>query len=232
MDIEYILFDNVNTYKDFGLLVQNIVISEAPVKENLVDIPGGDGKLDFSNSLTGDTKYDNRTITIELAKRKNESCYNEYSKVQNALHGKNMKIILSNDPNFYYLGKVKVKDFDRYALLQSITIECDVEPYKYDVTSSNEDWLWDPFSFEDGIINETKDLVVDGELEVIIYGRRKRVVPKFTCENPLQLIFNGETYNLSAGTSYSPDIEICEGENTFKFIGSGTVTIEYRGGSL
>lgn len=143
-----------------------------------------------------------------------------------------MKIILSNDTNFYYKGKVKVKDFDRFSLKHVIDIECDVEPYKYDLTSSDEDWPWDPFDFETGIINETKDLEVNGELEVSILGRRKRVVPKIICDNPLELIFNGETYNLTAGTNNSPDIEICDGENILKFIGNGTVTIEYRGGSL
>lgn len=193
---------------------------------------GSDGVLDFSESLTGDTKYQNRILTIILNKAKNQSCLAEYSKIQNDLHGKRMKIILSEDQNFYYYGKVKVKDYDRYSLVHFIEIECDVEPYKYDLTSSDEDWLWDPFSFEDGIINETKDLVVNGELEITIIGRRMKVVPKFTCDNPLQLIFNGTTYNLPSGTSYSPDIEICEGENVLKFVGNGTVTIEYRGGSL
>ena len=167
-----------------------------------------------------------------LNKRKNENCYNEYSKIQNALHGKIMKIILSRDPNFYYKGKVKVKDFDRYAILHTIQIECDVEPYKYDLTASNEEWLWDPFDFESGIINETRGLQVNGELEVSIYGRRKRVIPKITCDNPMQVIFNSNTYNLSAGTQKVLNIEICEGKNVLKFIGNGKVTIEYRGGSL
>ena len=229
---EYILFGDKNTYKDYKLLVQSLIISTPNPKEELIDVPGADGELDFSESLTGDIKYQKRTITISLAKRKNESCLAEYSQIQNDLHSKTMKIILSNDSSFYYYGKVKVKDYDRYSLLHTIDIECDVEPYKYDLFASDEDWEWDPFDFETGIINETKDLVVDGELEVSILGRRQKVVPKFVCENPLQLIFNEQTYNLPAGGSYSPDIEICEGENILKFFGNGHVTIEYRGGSL
>lgn len=193
---------------------------------------GKDGNLDFSESLSGDVRYQNRTISINLAKRKNKSCINEYSQIQNDLHGKTMKIILSYNPNFYYKGKVKVKDYDRTKQLYSIDIECNVEPYKYDITSSDEEWPWDPFDFETGIINETKDLSVNGELEVSIIGRRKRIVPKITCDNALQLIFNEQEYKLSAGTYSYPDIEICEGENTLKFIGNGVVTIEYRGGSL
>ena len=188
--------------------------------------------MDFSSSLTGDIKFNNRTLRIELAKRKNESCYSEYSKVQNALHGKTMKIVLSKDPSFYYKGEVKVKDFDRYTLLQNIVIECDVEPYKYDINSSNEDWLWDPFNFENGIINETANIQVNGTRDVVIYGRRKKVVPKITCDNAISVIFNGETYNLLAGTQKVLDIQICEGRNVLKFVGNATITIEYRGGSL
>lgn len=178
-------------------------------------------------------KFENRTIQIVLNKSKNKSCYNEYSEIQNALHGKTMKIILSRDPNFYYKGMVKVQDFDRYSILQTITVECDVDPYKYDLTASNEDWLWDPFNFENGIINEnTNKIKVTNKREVVIYGRRKKVVPVISCDNRMQLIFNGKTYNLSATKQKVLDLQICEGKNTLTFVGNGNVTIEYRGGSL
>lgn len=182
--------------------------------------------------MTGEAKFKNRKINITCANLKRYFTLQEYSRIQNAIHGKRMKIRLSKDLNFYYIGKINVSKYEASGLIREILIVCDVEPYKYDLTSSDEDWLWNPFDFETGIINETRDLVVDGELEVSILGRRQKVVPKFVCENPLQLIFNEQTYNLPAGGSYSPDIEICEGENILKFIGNGTVTIEYRGGSL
>ena len=230
--MEYILFGNKNTYKDYGLLIQSLIISTPLIKEELVDVPGMNGVLDFSESLTGDVVYNTRMINITLAKRKNESCLVEYSKIQNDIHGRRMKIILSKDPNFYYEGRVFVKDYDKYSLTHVIEIECEVQPYKFDLISSTEDWLWDQFDFETGIINETKDLEVKGELEVNIIGRRMKVVPKFDCDNPLELIFNDVVYNLSTGINYSPNIEIEEGENKLKFKGNGKVTIEYRGGSL
>ncbi len=83
-----------------------------------------------------------------------------------------------------------------------------------------------------GIINETNNISVKGSKEVVIYGRRKKVVPIITCDNPFELIFNGETYNLSNGTQKVLNVQICEGKNVLKFIGDGTVSIEYRGGSL
>ena len=230
--MDYVLFNDMHTFNDFKLFVQSISISEATIKEQSIDIPGADGKLDFSETLTGDVKFNNRTIKIQLSNRKDINYFQEYSRIQNLLHGKKMKIRLSDDLNFYYIGRVKVKEYITETLLKNIEIECDVEPYKYDINSSLDDWLWDPFDFESGIINQTKDIKVEGSKEVIIYGRRKKVIPKITCDNELQVIFNSKTYNLLPGTQKVLNIEICEGMNTLKFIGNGTVSIEYKGGSL
>ena len=222
-----------HTYKDWNLILISTDIGFPDPKTETIDIPGADGELDFSEVLTGDISYNNRTISIQLEMvDKFENWRNKISEISNYLHGKKLKIIFDEDPSFYYFGRLSVNDFKSNKSTGTITIEANVEPYKYDLFSSLEDWLWDPFNFDNGIINETNNLQVDGELEVKIVGRRKKVIPKVTCYNELQLLFNGQTYNLPEGTSYSPEIEICEGENILKFIGNGTVTIEYRGGSL
>ena len=39
-----------------------------------------------------------------------------------------MKVRLSKDLNFYYLGKVKVGAFEENGLIRTVIIECDVEP--------------------------------------------------------------------------------------------------------
>lgn len=221
-----------NSYEDFDFLIKDFNVDEATIKEEIVDIPGSSSYLDFSRSLTGDVNYNRRILNIVLNKRRGNIFLQEHSKLQNALHGQYMKIIHTKDAGFYWIGTVNVGSFNPHAIVSEITLTCNVEAYKYDITASDEDWLWDPFSFEDGIINETKDLVVNGELEVVIYGRRKKVVPMFICDNAFELIFNGNTYNLSTGENYSPYIEISGGKNVFKFVGNGTVSIKYRGGSL
>lgn len=227
-------FDDIHTHEKWGLILTNTEISFPEPKKETVDIPGADGELNFSKSLTGDIKYKNRTLTFTFVTTERYNLWKSLiSDISNYLHGQDFeKIILDEDTSFYYKGTAEVNQFKSNKSLGTIVIECEVDPYKYDLCSSDEDWLWDPFDFETGIINETKDLTVNGELEVKIIGRRKRVVPIFHCENPLKLIFNEQEYLLPAGTHYSADIEICEGENILKFIGNGTVTIEYRGGSL
>lgn len=226
-------FGNKHTYDDWKLILISTDISFPDVKTETLEIPGADGVLDFTESLTGDVKYKNRKISSELVMAQERSKWSSLiSEITNYLHGQKFKIILDSDMNFYYLGRAEVNKFKSDKSLGNIVIDADVKPYKCDLTSSNEDWLWDPFDFETGIINETKDIVIDGEEEVIIYGRRKRVVPKITCDNAMQVIFNSNTYNLSVGTQKVLNIEICEGKNILKFIGKGKVSIEYRGGSL
>ena len=226
-------FGEKHTYDTWKLILTHTSISFPAVKKETIDIPGADGSLDFTKSLTGDVKYKNRKITFEFVTRKKYVLWKTLmSEITNYLHGQEFKIILDEDPNFYYVGEAEINQFKSNRNLGVITIECDVNPYKYDLTGSNEDWLWDPFDFETGIINETNDLKVDGELTVNIYGRRKKVVPTISCDNEMQVIFNSNTYNLPAGTRKVLNIQICEGKNTLKFVGNGKVTIKYRGGSL
>lgn len=220
-------------YNDFNLIMNSREITPPSIKKETIDVPGSDGVLDFSESLTGDVKYNNRTLTINLTMIDSTSNFdNRISELYNYLHGKKFKIIFDDNPEFYYIGRSEINSFASDSLIGLIVLECDVEPYKYDIISSNVDWPWDTFNFENGIINETKDLTVDGELEVSIYGRRKHVVPIIESSTAMQVVFNSQTYNLVQGSNEVYDIEIIEGENKLKFIGNGTVNIDYRGGSL
>lgn len=225
-----------HTYKDWNLILTSTDIDFPDPKTETVDVPGTDGELDFSEVLTGDISYKNRKISFEFEMVDRFANWkNKISEISNYLHGRKFKIILDEDPSFYYYGRITINNFKSNKSTGTITIEADVEPYKYDLYSSIENWLWNPFNFETGIINETNELQVNSELEVVIYGRRKKVVPIINCnspENQMQVVFKNEAYNLSNGTQKILNIEICEGKNVLKFIGNGIISIEYRGGSL
>ena len=108
----------------------------------------------------------------------------------------------------------------------------EVDPYKYEVASSLEDWLWDDFNFETDIIREYGGIKVSGKYELNIYGRRKRVIPVIECDTPMQVTYNGATYDLLNGKSKVFDIWLSEGDNLLTFTGNGTISVDYRGGSL
>ena len=228
-----VIFGEKHSYNDWKLMLTSKNISFPSIKKETIDIPGADGKLDFTESLSNDIKYDNRKLEFEFfVDTYYRKWYSLISEISNYLHGKSKKIILDDDPGFYYIGRAEINQFKTEKTIGKISINCDVEPYKYDINSSLDDWLWDPFNFENGVINYTKDIKVEGKRKVTIYGRRKKIIPKITCDNELQVIFNSNTYNLLSGTQRILNIEICEGINTLEFVGNGTVSIEYRGGSL
>ena len=222
-----------HTYNDWNLILISKTIGFPSPKIETEDIPGADSSLDFSEVLTGDVHYDNRTLEFEfemIDPVKNWD--NKISEITNYLHGKKFKIILDSDPSFYYYGRVSINDFKSNKTTGTISIEADVEPYKYDLWSSLEDWLWDPFNFETGIIYETKNIEISGQKSITIVGRRLKCVPIIEVSSDMIVEFEGVRYNLTPGKQKVLDMQIKEGENTLKFIGKGIVSIDYRGGSL
>ena len=116
--------------------------------------------------------------------------------------------------------------------MNQIVITGTMDAYKYEVADSLGDWLWDDFDFETGIIREYGNLQVTGELNVIIPGRRKHVIPVITASAAMTVSYQSKTYDLAAGINKIYDLALGEEENLLIFTGSGSVSIEYRGGSL
>lgn len=224
-----------HSYNDFGLLLMEMPkISFPKVKLIEVDVPGADGSLDLSKSLNGYEVYYNRTITFKfnIKMLKKELYYRKHSQISNYLHGRKFKIILDDDIGFYWYGRLTIDDMEMSYKVGILTITADVEPYKMEVSSTSEDWLWDPFDFEQGIIREYFDLNVDGELEVTVIGSRKPTIPTIETSAAMILEFDGEKYQLEEGANKVVNVELIDNEYKLKFIGNGEVTIDYRGGSL
>lgn len=96
-----------------------------------VDIPGGDGVLDLTEFF-GEVKYNNRTLSFEFSSQvPPEQFMAQFTKVQNALHGKKMRIVLTEDPGWYYIGRISVSEWKADRNIGKLTIDCDCEPYKY-----------------------------------------------------------------------------------------------------
>ena len=231
-------FDDKHSFYDWGLLLKSRpTISPPSPKTVYVDIPGSDGIIDLTESLSGEVKYNTRAIKLEFQVIDARTKWDEiYSEILDFLHGRQIKIIFDEDPLYYYVGRFQVNEWKSDKVFSTIAIEGNVDPYKMELYSSLEDWLWDSFNFETGIIREYKDLRVNGNLNFIIDGRRKSVVPSFAVFSDdgkgMKVEFNGNIYDLPDGISKIVNIVTKEGSNTLKFIGNGTVSIDYRGGRL
>ena len=217
----------------WGLRLKQINVSMPAAKTMTIDIPGADGILDLSEILSNDIKYGNRDIELVF------DLLNDYynfpsisSDIANFVHGRKHKIILDTDPSFYYLGRLQIDNKKSDFRIGEIVISGDVEPYKFEKYSGLEEWLWDDFNFNDGIIREYKDLIVIGTLVLNIPGRRKKISPIFITNSIMTVTFNSIIYQLPIGSTQVLDIELLEGDNILTFSGNGTASVDYRGGSL
>lgn len=227
------------TFEDFHLVPKKRLYIDPPEpKYNMIDIPGGDGYLDATEAPDGRVHYGTRAATWEFhVERSRRAFYhNAYSEIMNYLHGQNMRIILDDDPHYFYIGRVSVNQFLSEEIDATIVLDVTAQPYKYEIDLSTEEWLWDPFCFETDYVRGYGDLVIDGERTLEIAGSKKPMAATFTVEldgdDPITLLFKGESYELEAGTYKMTEVVITYGTNTFTFQGHGTVSVEFRGASL
>lgn len=223
--------DMLRTYR-MALKDRHCVQPPVP-KTYYQDVPGGDGSLDLSEAMAGRVVYERRTITL------NFGCgypINQwpalFSEILKLFHGKMGKLIFDDDPGYYYTGRMSVSNYERVRQLGTFTVTVEADPYKYELTAGDEEWLWDPFDLESGIIREYGNLTVDGAYELIIDGTEKWIIPEITVSADMTLEFEGERYSLKTGTNKIYDIVIKAGENRLNFIGNGIVTVSYRGAIL
>jgi phage-related protein len=128
-----VTFGNKHSYRAWNLLLKSKpVISPPKPKTKLIQVPGTNTVIDLTESLTGgEVKYEPRIIRCEFYVVGGRSKWSAvYSAVLNEIHGKKMKIIMDDDPNYYYLGRVTIDDIYSNESAASIVISAEVEPYK------------------------------------------------------------------------------------------------------
>ena len=108
---------DIKTFTDWGLKLESINISFPEAKTDQVDIPGANGLLDLSE-VNGQICYKNRTLTL------NFSLFDDYtewhdlsSKIAKTLHGKVIKCVLPDDPNYYYEGRFSLQTTKSWRIL-------------------------------------------------------------------------------------------------------------------
>ncbi len=221
---------------DWGLVLSNSMPQETPeVQKYEKEVPGLHGVLDMSESIAGGVRFLNRILPFELGGAKRKTDWpSVYSKFLNAYHGQRVEITLDCDPNFYYTGRMYVTgSLERTARIGIMSCEIDAEPFKYEKQSSLDPWIWDTFSFVDGVIREYNNIVVNGTLDFRVIGNVHNVVPGIILlSGEVTVTFDGISHILVDGENLFYDYDIKEGDNIFTFSGNGTVAIDFKGVSL
>lgn len=230
-----ITFGEKNTWDDWHLIPKSRPEVNPPaVKTNYIEIPGGDGVLDLTTALAGRPLFKNRTGTFDFytdASFKNWTVL--YSEILAYLQGRKLRMVLEDDPTYYYEGRFTVNNPTADPNYTMLSITYDVGPYKKDIANTLSEWLWDDFNFEAGVIRYYKDLQISGSTLVRVVGAMMPTTILIYASNAsMTVTFQGVTYNLVRGTNAIADIVIVDGENHLTFTGTGIVSIEYVGRRL
>lgn len=135
-----VIFGDKNTWDDWHLIPSARPVFAVPSQKVVtVDIPGADGIIDLSTALTGKPTFNNREGSFNFIVMLDLS-YGEwqdrYSEILNTIHGKSVRIILEDDPEWFYQGRVAVNVWSSPSdgSGSTVTIDYSVDPYKYKIS--------------------------------------------------------------------------------------------------
>lgn len=209
-----ITFLGFHSYQDLHLILTKKEIGSPAIKTRKIDIEGADSSLDMTDFF-GEVKYEDLTHKFQFKTLVAPSEFlNLFSDIKNKIHGKKGRIILDDDPAFYYVGRCNVSSFTNEKSIGIISIECECEPYKYkqDITAVQFD--------------------IVGSRLVTLHNGRMPVVPLITTLSAMSFMFDGVAYTHEAGVFEIPEIELHEGDNEITISGTGNVRFTYQEGAL
>lgn len=127
-----VIFNNKHTFRDWGLLMRSRPMVSPPTpKTKIIQVPGSDKIIDLTETLTGQVHYEPRIIKFEFVTgAPRESWASLHSDIMTYMHGRTVRIIFDDDPNFFYTGRVTVGDFEADKRHATLTMTAEVEPYK------------------------------------------------------------------------------------------------------
>lgn len=208
-------FDDKHSITDWDLLMVSKNIEEAEPRINTIEIEGRDGSIDLTEAL-GAVKYNDRNLSFDFEIINPTDYWATRKSISNYLNGRKAKIILDQDPNYYYYGRCQVSDSENEKNVGRFTIECICEPYKMKISET---------IVSDDVVAE--DIIT-------LSNEKKLVMPKIESTGNIVFKFEDKQFSITANEPFqSPDFILKEGNNQVEIIsGSGTLKFTYREGSL
>ena len=245
-----------NTWDDWHLIPTSRPVFNPPsVKTKYLELPGSSRIIDFSEAVKKYPLYGSREGSLEfMVENGHSEWYELYYEILRFLNGKRMQVSSEDDISYYYEGRFSVNEWKSDKHYSIIAIDYKLAPYKLRIHKSTDDWLWDPFNFENGIIQTDffSDIIVNSENfsdenDFGIFGLigRKPVCPTFIVSDSalgITVKFENEELDISRETTFqngsSVDSKIImsnvSGCNdiTMRFKGVGKISIDFRSGGL
>lgn len=209
-----VTFGDYHSYDNLNLILTEKEIGSPSIKTKYVNVDGAHGQIDYTEYF-GEAKYGNRPLSFKFNTIVDYSKFMELnSDILDSLHGRRMKIVLDDDPDYYYMGRLEVSAFTNDKNIGQISIACDCDTWKYKKNQT--------------VVTQA----VSGSATITLVNSRKRVVPSITTTASMTITFDGTSTTVTAGTFTIPTLELAEGNNTVTVAGTGNITFTYQEGGL
>ncbi|MBX9035028.1 hypothetical protein [Gordonibacter massiliensis (ex Traore et al. 2017)] len=178
---------------EYGVVLSSVMISEPEPKTYMVDIPGGDGSIDLTDSVSGGAVYKNRKLEFGLAVRGND-WQGTALRLRNAYHGRRVALRCSWDKDHTYFGRVALDTSKSSKRRGSVKLTVDADPYK---------------------LRETRTYRVNsaGGVAVTLESGRKPVRPTVEVERRALVSQGGRTWEVGPGSWELDGLVLRQGAN-------------------
>ena len=209
-----IKFGDYHSYNDLLLILTKKEIGSPQIKTKIVNVDGAHSRIDYTEYF-GEVKYDNMKHRFDFKSIIPQTQFlAQFSETKDKLHGRMLKIVLDEEPDYFYMGRLSVSSFTNDRNIGIISIECDCEPWKYKKDKT--------------VVSQA----VDGGAAIVLQNSRKKVVPTITTTASMTIAFDGSSTTIGAGTFTIPTLELSEGANEVVVTGTGKITFTYQEGGL
>jgi len=124
-----IIISGKNTYGEWEMYpTSRPHVAPPEVKTSYVDVPGADGGLDYTELLNEKPNYGYRKGSWEFLLIPQERWPDVYRSLCNYLHGREHTVVLEDDPNVMYTGRLSVNQWQSAAHNSLITIDYILDP--------------------------------------------------------------------------------------------------------
>lgn len=204
-----VVFGDKHSVEDYKAIMNYARITTPTVKENYVDVPGGNSSLDLTEAVSGVTFNDGQ-ISFKFTFLDED----DRSRMKNDLHGRRVKIILEREPEYYYDGRILCRDGDYAGKIFELYVDARVSPYKQ----------------EQQMTVHMEEVI--SEKEIILFNDRMPAMPSITVKGNISITFNQYRVQLIDGTYVIPEITLLDGINRLHVGGKGNLKLQYRKGKI
>lgn len=212
-------YDNIHTANDWSLVLTAKAIDPPEPKLYEVDLEGADGSLDLSESLAGEIRFKDRTVSASYCMT--EGTLPErialMTKIMIFLHGRKRKIVDPDDPEHYFIGRSVVNSVKHTQAYSTFAVTSTCEPWRY---------------YREKIKRHCNVNSVTAHKLVFTNEGAKTTCPLLTITGIVSFVINGETVTLTAGQYRLTSLKFYSGVNEVSVYGSGAVTFEYEEADL